>query len=45
MTQRVTAAINALLVAPGNRIVASQYHLVIPSVTIFGVDEANGLMP
>ncbi len=39
VTQRVTAVINALLVAPGNRIVVSQYHLVIPSVTIFSVDE------
>jgi lysophospholipase L1-like esterase len=37
VTQRLGAVIDQLLVAPGNRVVVSQYHLVIPSATIFGV--------
>ena len=37
VTERVGAVIDQLLVAPGNRVVVSQYHLVIPSATIFGV--------
>jgi lysophospholipase L1-like esterase len=37
VTQRVGAVIDQLLVAPGNRVVVSQYHLVVPSATIFGV--------
>jgi hypothetical protein len=37
VTGRVGAVIAQLLVAPGNRVVVSQYHLVVPSATIFGV--------
>ncbi len=38
VTPRLGQVIAALLVAPENRIVVSQYHLAIPSATIFGVD-------
>ncbi len=37
LVPRVRSVIAQLLVAPGNRVVVSQYHQAIPAATIFGV--------
>ncbi len=37
LVPRLQAVIARLLVAPGNRVVVSQYHQAIPAATIFGV--------